>query len=147
MGTTLNCLLFVGDQVYIAHIGDSRTYLYFKGQMWQLTLDHNIKVYGERGWLPKDSTLDTAKSGALVRALGLADQCEVDIYEKTLRPGELLLTCSDGLTAMVSDRRITAIMKESEHNPEQLPGLLIQEANRNGGKDNTTVVISQIVES
>jgi protein phosphatase len=147
MGTTLNCLLFVGDRVYIAHVGDSRTYLYYKGNLWQLTLDHNIKVYAERGWLPKDSVSDTTKSGALVRALGLSEQCEVDIYDKELRPGEFLLTCSDGLTGMVSDRRITTLIREHESNPENIPGVLIQEANRNGGKDNITVVISQVTEN
>lgn len=145
MGTTLNCLLFVGDSLYIAHIGDSRTYLYYKGHFWQLTLDHNMEVYVERGWLPKESLLGSSKPGALVRALGLGGQVEVDIYEKVLRPGEIILTCSDGLTSMVSDRKICSLIRENENRLDVLPKILISEANKNGGRDNTTVVITEVV--
>jgi PPM family protein phosphatase len=146
MGTTLNALLFAGDQLHIAHIGDSRTYLYFKGNLWQMTLDHNLKVYGERGWIPKEIVESSNKSGALVRALGLSNQCEVDIYEKQIRPGEIFLSCSDGLTGMVSDQKITSIIRENEGALERVPSLLIHEANKNGGKDNITVVLSQVAE-
>ena len=144
MGTTLNALLIVGDRVYIAHIGDSRTYLYYKGNLWQLTLDHNMEVYIERGWLPEESLLKTTKPNALVRALGLSPKCEIDIYQKALKPGEALLTCSDGLTSMVSDRRILKVMRENENNMETLPQKLVDEANNAGGRDNITIVITEV---
>ena len=144
MGTTLNALLFVGERVYIAHIGDSRTYLYYKSNLWQLTLDHNMEVYIERGWLPEESLLKTTKPNALVRALGLSPKCEIDIYQKSLKPGEVLLTCSDGLTGMVSDRRILKLIKENENSLDLLPQKLVDEANAAGGRDNVTVVITDV---
>lgn len=144
MGTTLNCLLFVGEKVYIAHMGDSRTYLYTKGQMWQMTVDHNVEVYVSRGWLPRETLQGRSKPGALVRALGLSPECEVDIYEKALHEGEIYVTCSDGLTGMVDDRKITAMIRENEKRLDVLPRLLIAEANRNGGKDNITVVVTEV---
>lgn len=145
MATTLNCLLFVGEKAFICHMGDSRTYLYYKSNLWQLTLDHNVENYVERGWLPDGSLAMNPKPGALVRALGLSEQCEVDIYELKLQPGEILLTCSDGLTGMVNDRRILRIIKEYENRLYELPQRLIQEANEAGGQDNVTVVISAVV--
>lgn len=144
MGTTLNCLLFVGDKVYIAHLGDSRTYLYYQGYMWQLTLDHNLEVYVERGWLPPEALNGKSKSAALVRSLGLSEHCEVDIYEKRVKPGEIFITCSDGLSGMVGDRKIAAIIKENLNRVDQIPSLLIAEANRKGGRDNITVVLSEV---
>lgn len=145
LGTTMNSLLFVGENLYISHIGDSRTYLYYKGHLWQLTLDHNIEVYVKRGWLPPEAVDSNAKAGALVRAMGLSLQCEIDIYEKEVKAGEVYLTCSDGLSSMVSDQRILAIIHENRHRVEVLPKLLIAEANRNGGKDNVTVVIAEVL--
>ncbi len=144
MATTLNCILYVGEKAYICHLGDSRTYLYYKGQMWQLTFDHNIENYVERGWLPDETLMNNSKPGALVRALGLAEECDVDIYEIHLKPGEILLTCSDGLTGMVSDHEIRKLIKANTHQLRVLPNLLIEAANRNGGADNITVAISGV---
>lgn len=145
LGTTMNCLLFVGENLYLSHIGDSRTYLYFKSHLWQLTLDHNIDVYVKRGWLPPAAVESNAKSGALVRAMGLSLQCEIDIYEKEVKPGEIYITCSDGLSGMVSDQKILSIINENRHRVEALPKILIAEANRNGGRDNITVVVSEVL--
>ncbi|NRA64086.1 MAG: serine/threonine-protein phosphatase [Pseudobacteriovorax sp.] len=145
MATTLNCILYVGEKAYICHLGDSRTYLYYQGQMWQLTFDHNIENYVERGWLPDETLMNNPKPGALVRALGLAEECDVDIYEINLRPGEILLTCSDGLTGMVSDHEIRKMIRANTSQLHKLPNILIEAANRNGGVDNITVAISGVL--
>lgn len=147
MGTTLNCLMFVAGRLYIAHVGDSRTYLYYKGNLWQLTLDHNIETFIERGWMSKAHIQPGTKEGALVRSLGLSQGVEVDIYDKEVKAGEIYLTCSDGLTGMVSDQRIAALFKERERDISSLPKILVNEANRNGGRDNITVVISEVCEA
>ncbi len=144
MGTTINCLMFVGDRLHIAHVGDSRTYLYYKGHMWLLTLDHNLKMLLDRGWMQKQDLAPGAKEEALVRSLGLSDRCDVDVYDITIKKGEIFLTCSDGLSSMVDDRKIAQIIRENESNLTQLPSKLVSEANRRGGKDNITVVISQV---
>ncbi len=144
MGTTLNCLMFVGEKLHIAHVGDSRTYLYYKKHLFQLTLDHSVGNFLERGWLPKSAVQPGAKEGALVRALGLGERIDVDIYEIALKPGQLFLTCSDGLTGMVEDRRIAQIITENLDQFESLPKLLIDAANAAGGRDNITVLLSHV---
>ena len=144
MGTTLNCLMFVGDKLHLAHVGDSRTYMYYKKHIFQLTLDHSVGNFLERGWLPKSAVQPGAKEGALVRAMGLADRCDVDIYEVPLKPGQVFLTCSDGLSGMVEDRKIAQLITENLDQFERLPKVLIDAANAGGGKDNITVLVSAV---
>ncbi|MEZ4743275.1 MAG: protein phosphatase 2C domain-containing protein [Bdellovibrionota bacterium] len=144
MGTTLNCVMFVGNKLVLAHIGDSRTYLYSQGHLFQLTLDHNVKTFLERGWLGSDSVIPGSGESALVRALGLFEHCEVDIYEKTVKGGEIYLTSSDGLFDMVRDADIARIISNNLDDFNNLPTKLIAEANRNGGRDNITVLLSKM---
>ncbi len=145
MGTTMDCLMFVGDKLHVAHIGDSRTYLYYDKHLWQLTLDHNVQNFVERGWLPQTSIQAGAKKTALTRAMGLSDHLDVDLYRIKLKKGQLFLTCSDGLTGMVDDLTIAATL--NRHFPERfdkLTDLLITKANKNGGRDNITVLLSYV---
>lgn len=144
MGTTLNCLMFVGDRLHIAHVGDSRTYLFYKKHLWQLTFDHSVGNFLERGWIPKSAVQPGAKEGALVKAIGLADRCEVDLYELKIKPGELFITCSDGLSGMVDDHAIARLIADNLDNFEKLPKILIDAANEGGGKDNITVLCSLV---
>ena len=145
MGTTLNCLLFVGSKVSIAHLGDSRTYLFYHNHFWQLTIDHSIGIYVKRGWIPQETLTEKGSNpDALVRALGLSEHTEIDIYQKEIRQKEIYITCSDGLTSMVSDIKIAELISLHQNRLEDLPGILVAEANKNGGKDNITVVVSEV---
>ena len=72
MATTLNAIDFSDQKAHIAHLGDSRTYLYYKNNLWQLTFDHNVKNYVEKGWLSKEALQKNSKPDALVRAIGLS---------------------------------------------------------------------------
>lgn len=146
MGTTLNALVFRGNILKLAHIGDSRTYLYSEKNLFQLTIDHNVKTFLERGWLSPSKVLPGSTESALVRALGLFLNCEIDIYEKTVQPGEIFLTSSDGLFDMINDSEIAKIIGNNLENFEQIPALLIEAANKNGGRDNITVLLSKVVE-
>ena len=145
MGTTVNALMFVGGNLYIGHVGDSRTYYYRDGHYWQLTVDHSVGVYIEKGWFPPHSAQNQAKSAALVRALGLSEHCEPDVYEKKLRVGDVYLCCSDGLSGFVSDKRVTQILQSCGSDLSEAPKKLIKEANKNGGKDNITVVVAEVL--
>jgi protein phosphatase len=144
MGTTLNCLMFVGDRLHIAHVGDSRTYLFYKKHLWQLTFDHSVGNFLERGWIPKSALQPGAKEGALVKAIGLADRCEVDLYDLKVKPGELFITCSDGLSGMIDDHTIAQLIADNFDNFDKLPRILIDAANEGGGKDNITVLCSLV---
>ena len=145
MGTTLNALLFVGDRLYIAYVGDSRSYLYYQGQLWQLTIDHSLRTFVDRGWLPKTHLQPGIRDSALVRSLGLTQRCEIDLYDMQLKQGEIFITCSDGLSGMVEDKRIASIVRHYENQLEKIPKALVAEANKNGGKDNVTVVAARVV--
>lgn len=144
MGTTLNCLAFVGDRLHLAHIGDSRTYLFQDGNIFQLTIDHNVGTFAERGWLKPHQVIPGARDEALVKGLGLGPNCEVDIYEIQLKIGQIFITCSDGLSGMVSDQEIATIVRKNQSRMDALPGLLIAAANEAGGRDNITVLLSEI---
>ncbi len=144
MGTTLNCLMFVGDKLHLAHVGDSRTYMYYKKHLFQLTFDHSVGNFLERGLLPKSSVQPGAKDTALVRAMGLGERCEPDIYEIKLKPGQLFITCSDGLSGMISDRKMAQLLGENLDQFDKLPKVLIDAANAAGGKDNITVLLSLV---
>jgi protein phosphatase len=145
MGTTLNCLMFVGDKLHLAHIGDSRTYLYSQRHLWQLTLDHNVRTFLARGWLSSNSVVPGSGESALVRALGLFERCDVDIYEKTVNKDEIYVTSSDGLFDMIKDSDIAKIISQNIDDFENLPRKLIEEANRKGGRDNITVLLSKMI--
>ena len=144
MSTTLNAIYFSEDKAYIAHLGDSRTYLYYEDNLWQLTFDHNVKNYVEKGWLSKDLLVKNNKPDALVRAIGLTENCDVDLYEINLKKDFILITCSDGLTGMVEDKTIKDIIGRYTEKLHVLPGRLIKEANDNGGVDNITVVVTKV---
>lgn len=145
MGTTMNCIAFNANKVHIAHIGDSRTYLFYKNNLWQLTMDHNVYEFVKRGWLDPEILQQNSKKDALVRAIGLIDNIECDIYDMELIPDSMFLTCSDGLTGMVTEKRICEIMNSTKK-IERLPSLLIDEANLKGGVDNITVLISHLAD-
>lgn len=146
MGTTINCLWFRKKTLFLGHVGDSRTYLFYKGNMWQLTLDHNVGQFLERGWLKSSSLPNNWKGQALVRALGLSSYCDVDVYQRSIQPGEIYITASDGLFDMVRDHEICQLVNKNFDNLRNLPKILIKEANRRGGRDNITVLISKVVD-
>lgn len=146
MGTTVDFLLFDDRKLSIAHVGDSRTYLYQDGNLWQLTIDHNIETFLRRGLLQPHEIGPGVKDSALVRSVGLMTRLECDLYEVPIQPGQMIVTCSDGLFGMVSDERILEILVDFKDNLKELVKELIDEANRKGGRDNITVVVTQILE-
>jgi protein phosphatase len=146
LGTTLNFLMFVSDKLYIAHVGDSRTYMFYKNHMWQLTIDHNVETFTERGWINKASISADTKKEALVRSIGMTNNVEMDVYDLKVQPGTIFVTCSDGLYGMVRNSLIAKTIYKNIDNFRVLPNLLIAEALKGGGKDNVTVVVSKVCE-
>lgn len=143
MGTTMECLLFRDEVLYITHIGDSRTYLFDRGNFWQLTIDHNVRTLAFYGDIPEEMG-NLAGGDALVRALGIEKKADCDIYTIKLSPGQIFLTASDGLFDMLADSEISDIINKSKNDQKKLLGTLVSEANRCGGNDNITVLISRV---
>jgi serine/threonine protein phosphatase PrpC len=141
MGTTLTAALVEGGAVRLAHVGDSRAYLFRDGQLNLLTEDHTLVhrmvVEGE---ISESEAENHPHRSILTRALGVDGDVQVDEDVVEMRDGDRLLLCTDGLTGMVSDDQIVAVLQEVQ-DPQEAVDRLVRAANRAGGIDNITAVI------
>ncbi len=144
MGTTMECSLFHDKTLYLAHIGDSRTYLFFNNQLWQLTIDHNVKTLMAYGDIPTEMG-KLVGGDALVKALGVGPEAEPDIYTVKLQHKQLFMSASDGLFDMVSDEEIAKIIEKNWADTDCIIKELIELACRNGGVDNISLVITRVI--
>ena len=141
MGTTLTAARIDGGSALIAHVGDSRAYLLRDGSLQQLTTDHTLVArMVKSGEITEAEAEVHPHKNVLTRALGTDEQVEVDEDSIALVDGDRLLLCSDGLTGMVTEDQIQAILETSEQ-PQQAADRLVKAANRAGGIDNITVVV------
>jgi protein phosphatase len=142
MGTTIVAALADGDRVSIAHAGDSRAYLVRSGTISQLTDDHSVVAEQVRkGLISREEAEASGIRNLITRALGSDEALEADVTEIHIIDGDRLLLCSDGLNTMVADKEILMIMA-SDNAPESACTRLVEAANKNGGKDNVTVVVA-----
>jgi protein phosphatase len=141
MGATLTAAWINEEKLSVVHVGDSRVYLLRSGVLQQLTSDHSLVAEQvRRGILTAAEAEHSELQSVLLRALGTQPEIEVDTEEHTLFPGDILLLCSDGLTRMVAEQKITATL-QSESDPGRAAEKLVAQANENGGGDNVTVVV------
>ncbi len=140
MGTTLTMAFVVDWRLFVAHVGDSRCYLFSKGILQQLTNDHTLVAELIRsGALSPQAASRHANRHIVTNAVGGREPgVRVELHKLDLEPVDILLLCSDGLTRMVPDARIAAILHD-EQEPQRACERLIAEANEKGGKDNITV--------
>jgi protein phosphatase len=142
MGTTMTVALVAGGEVVIGHVGDSRAYLLRRGSLEQLTADHSLVAELVRsGRLSPEEADSHPHRSVITRALGTEPDVEVDTLTVPAEDGDLFLLCSDGLTAMVSDAAILAVLERSRESLEQSARSLVDAANDAGGEDNVTVVL------
>lgn len=141
MGTTLTIVRVEGDRFSLAHVGDSRAYLLREDDLSLLTEDHTLvhRMVLE-GRLTEAQAEVHPQRSVLTRALGVEEEIAVDVGVHDLRPGDRILLCSDGLTAMVRDSSIREILAARE-DPQAAAEALVDAANTAGGVDNTTVVV------
>jgi len=140
MGTTFTAAMVEGEEVSLAHVGDSRGYLFRDGELKLLTSDHSlVEELRRQGRLTDEQAEDHPQRSIITRALGPEPEVEVDTMTYRARPGDVYLLCSDGLTTMVKDGRIREVLAESGSLAEAADRL-IDEANAAGGRDNITVV-------
>ena len=145
MGTTMDFLFFVGETVNIAHVGDSRTYVFYRNHLFQLTIDHNIETFAERGILNARSRTVQKSGSRLTKGIGILNHPDPDFYQKRLYLHEIYVTASDGLFDMVEDGKIKEIIAQNQDNLPALPQILVKQADTNGGRDNTTVLVCAVV--
>ena len=142
MGTTLTAAIWCGNQLLIAHVGDSRAYRINHRKCEQLTDDHSLVAEMVRnGDLRWDEALFHPQRHLLLRALGTSRNFEVDACTYEMDAGDLLLLVTDGLTSVVREDEIQKIL--SQCTLTEFPERLIQLANQRGGYDNITVVAAR----
>ena len=143
MGTTA-VLLLISDQVAnLAHVGDSRAYLYRNGRLAQLTTDHTVvQRMVQAGMLKPEEAADHPDASVLERAIGSKPDIEVDIRNELLREGDAILLCSDGLSGYVADAQIESVLR-SQGTVRETAENLVKLTLEKGGKDNVTVQLVQ----
>jgi protein phosphatase len=145
MGTTLTAIVVRGTRATLAHVGDSRAYLLRGGDLRQLTEDHTLV-----GRMVKAGELSPAEAethphrNVLTRVVGTEPEVAVDATELGLMDGDRVLLCSDGLTGMVTEDQIKAIL-DTVPGAQEAADRLVRAANRAGGVDNITVVLLDVV--
>jgi serine/threonine protein phosphatase PrpC len=146
MGTTLTAVTVDDDGVHLAHVGDSRAYLLRAGALRQLTDDHTlVNRMVQAGEITRDEADVHPHRNVVTRALGTEPDVDVDERDIPVIEGDRVVLCSDGLTGMVNEPQIQAIL-EATPNPQEAADRLIKAANRAGGVDNITVVVLDIHE-
>jgi protein phosphatase len=140
-GTTITAVLVTGDRATIANVGDSRTYLLRNGTLERVTEDHSLvfRQY-QAGLITEDQIYTHPQKNEIYRALGDSKEVQIDIYQHNLRAGDRLLLCSDGLWEMVRDTVIEQILTEPL-GQQTACDRLVDEANKNGGEDNISVIV------
>ena len=144
MSTTLTIGLTLGKDLIIAHVGDSRAYLLHQGKLKRLTSDHTLaqRLVDEGDSTSNDPVIFEFRN-ILMQALGSDEnECRPDVHYHLLSNGDQLLLCSDGLTDMVDDLLIEAVLNESTSAKFACRGL-VDLALSNGGRDNVTVIVAR----
>lgn len=144
MGATVTAMGIRGDEVAIAHVGDTRAYVVRRGKIEQLTQDHNWA--GEqlkKGAITKVHAETHPRRKVLTRALGQTPEVEVDLYKDTVEPNDIFFLCTDGLYDTLNDAELQRALLET--NPEMAARELVARANRNGGADNISAIVVKTV--
>lgn len=147
MGTTLVVGVFHGEKLVLGHVGDSRCYRLRGDQFLQVTKDHSLlQEQMDAGMLtPAQAALSPLKN-LVTRAIGVEDDVMLEVNELHVEVGDIYLMCTDGLSDMIDDAAIAGILRNGAplmHMADELIAL----ANRNGGRDNITVLLTHAVSS
>ena len=147
LGCTLTAALIHNDKAYIANVGDSRTYLLRDDVLKLITRDHSLVArLVESKQIDPEDVYTHPQRNLIYRSLGAGHKnIEVDIFHETLRPGDTLLLCSDGLWEMVHDPELSKVLSEKA-SPQQICNTLIDMANATGGEDNISAVVVRVNE-
>ncbi|MBX5459950.1 MAG: Stp1/IreP family PP2C-type Ser/Thr phosphatase [Steroidobacteraceae bacterium] len=148
MGTTIVAALFYDNKVSVAHVGDSRMYRLRGGRFEQVTMDHSLlQELVDRGFYSAEEAQRAANKNYVTRALGVEPNVEVELQEQPVQKGDVYVLCSDGLSDMVEDDDIHLTITTFGANLDTVAKQLIQLANDNGGRDNVSAVMAQVLDA
>lgn len=144
MGTTLVVLVIRENQAFTAHVGDSRIYLLTQNRLQQVTHDHSLVAeLVKNGGLTEAEAKSHPQRNILTQALGAKGELEIEINSISLMTGDRLLLCTDGLTGMLQDTEIQALLAQTKE-PQAIAEDLVRTANERGGSDNISVIVIEI---
>jgi protein phosphatase len=145
MGTTVSALVLYDARFLIGQVGDSRAYLLREGKLTQVTKDHSyVQEQVDAGYLTPEQARTHPYSNVITRCVGANSDVSPDIYVGSVKPKDLFLLASDGLTGMLEDPELHEILKSEAGLPQEQVDQLINEANRHGGLDNITAILVRI---
>jgi PPM family protein phosphatase len=148
MGTTVVGVWIAESVASIAHVGDSRAYMSSPDGFESLTRDHSlVEAQVQAGLINREQSLQSEYQNVLLRALGREPEVQVELNEATIGVGDRLLLCTDGLTRMVTDDGLCDALTRFRGDPQAACDHLIALANKNGGPDNITVVVIEVMGS
>lgn len=148
MGTTFVAGVFADNKITVGHIGDSRMYRLRDSELTQLTVDHSLlQEQISAGLITKEQAKQSNDGHLVTRALGTDEKVELELNEYETKVGDLYLLCSDGLTDLVEDDEMQAVMVEANGNIGLATRQLVKLANKHGGNDNISVVIALVKDS
>lgn len=143
MGTTAVALLIRDGKGYIAHVGDSRAYLAKDKELRQLTIDHSFVAEQLRaGFISEEELKNHKYRNIITRSVGFQNDVEIDLLVRDLEEGDCFLLCSDGLSNMVPEEEIKGLALK--YPPKEACRKLIETANKRGGDDNVTVIMTTV---
>ncbi len=143
MGSTVVAATCLGHYLQVANVGDSRLYI-INDEIRQITRDHSLVEEMVRlGSLDRAAARNHPDKNIITRAIGALDTVEIDFFHEELKPGDIVLICSDGLTNMLEDEAIGNILRE-RLSLEERAVKLIEAANNNGGRDNIAVILIDV---
>ena len=143
MGTTIVAALVLDEELLVAHLGDSRAYIWRDGRLQRITRDHSLVQYEmDAGLITELEAQKSANAHLVTRALGVGPRIVPELTRWSLQLDDRVLLCSDGLTDMLSDQMISKLFSEGLSLPLLLTAL-ISAANAAGGKDNIGVVLME----
>lgn len=143
MGTTITACLKRGRDLFTAHVGDSRAYLFRRGSIRQLTKDHSlVQELLRNGGISQEQALQHPQRNVLTRALGTGQSLNVDFYRNRLAAGDLLLLCTDGLTRYLNQGDLLSAVTTAP-DIDSAVRVLLNKALQEGGADNITIILAQ----
>ena len=145
MGTTLCSAMVFGEKdAIVANVGDSRAYLMRGARLYPISRDHSLVAYlVQLGELTAEEARNHPSGNILVRSIGSVPEVEIDLYHLEIETGDRLMLCSDGLWGELSDESLTDIMNANP-DPQEACRALVDAANNNGGRDNTTLIVVNV---
>lgn len=141
MGTTIVAVVVLDDEILLAHVGDSRGYIIRENNIKQLTSDHSlVNELVKTGEITSDMAERHPKKNVLIRSVGVPGEVEVDLSAVSIKENDYVLLCSDGLSNMLSNGEMKAIILQDKSITEKV-NKLIYNANEAGGRDNITALL------